>query len=274
LILVSSVIVLLGNFQNNFIPFSSFLHAEEEQLQQYSFTAKWDSKGSEDGQFKNPHSIDIDSVGNVYIADSGNNRIQKFSEDGKFITKWGSEGTRIGQFKGLHDVAIDPSGKFIYTLELGNNHRIQKFTSTGEFITKWTYENSGGVESYRDHHQIAIDSTGNLYLPDKGDSKVLKFDSNGNFITKWGSGGKGNSQFKTPHGAAIDSKDNVYVTDMDNFRIQKFDGNGKFIAMWGSEGSGEGQFSRVTPGIDIDPIFKEDMKLNKFYSTSVFPIMF
>ena len=48
-----------------------------------------------------PHSIDVDSSGNVYVADSGNSRIQKFTSDGKFITKWGSEGSQTGQFRSL-----------------------------------------------------------------------------------------------------------------------------------------------------------------------------
>ena len=97
------------------------MYAQEEQLQQYSFTDKRDSKGSEDGQLKNPHRIDIDSNGDVYVADSGNNQIQKFSEARKFITKWGTEGAQNGQFKGSHDVAVDPSGKFLYTFELGQS---------------------------------------------------------------------------------------------------------------------------------------------------------
>jgi DNA-binding beta-propeller fold protein YncE len=81
----------------------------------------------------------------------------------------------------LHDVTVDPSGKFVYTLELGNNHRVQKFTADGEFISRWAYEDTGGKESYKDPHQIAIDSLGNVYLPDKDGSTVLKFDNNGNF---------------------------------------------------------------------------------------------
>jgi DNA-binding beta-propeller fold protein YncE len=67
-------------------------------------------------------------------------------------------------------------------------------------------------------HQIAIDSLGNVYLPDKDGSTVLKFDGNGNFITKWGSNGTGDGQFKTPHGVAIDPKNKVFVTDMDMFK--------------------------------------------------------
>jgi DNA-binding beta-propeller fold protein YncE len=83
----------------------------------------------------------------------------------------------------LHDVSVDPSGKFVYTVELGN-HRIQKFTADGKFITKWGYEQTGGRGALRNPHQIAVDSSGNLYLPDKGGSEVLKFDSNGKLVTK------------------------------------------------------------------------------------------
>jgi DNA-binding beta-propeller fold protein YncE len=182
---------------------------EQQEKEEYSFIDKWDSEGSGDGQLSTPHSIDVDSNnGNVYLADSGNNRVQKFTTDGEFITKWGSKGTENGQFEGLHDVTIDPTGKFVYTLELGNNHRVQKFTADGQFISWWAYEETGGEKSYKDPHQLAIDSSGNVYLPDKGGAKVLKFDSNGKFITKWGSEGTGNSQFKTPHGVAIDAGNN------------------------------------------------------------------
>ena len=110
---------------------------EEEELH-YSFIGSWGSKGEENGKFNKPHSIDVDSSGNVYVADSGNNRIQKFTSDGRFITKWGDEGVRDGQFRSLHEVAVDPSGKYVYTIEI-DNYRVQKFTSDGNFIKKWGY---------------------------------------------------------------------------------------------------------------------------------------
>src|SRR5215208_1570577 len=278
-----SIIVIVITFASNnsfSAPPFSYAQQQEDQYQkgqlQYSFVNKWDSVGSGDGQLKNPHSIDVDPFGYVYVADSGNNRIQKFTADGKFITKWGSEGAENGQFKGLHEVSVDPSGKFVYTVELGN-HRIQKFTADGKFITKWGYEQTGGRGALRNPHQIAVDSSGNLYLPDKGGSEVLKFDSNGKLVTKWGSEGTDNSQFKTPHGVAIDSKDNIYITDMDNFRVQKFDNKGNFITKWRSEGLGDGQFSQVTPGIDIDYPFdyvyiidKENSVVQKFTADGKF----
>ena len=53
---------------------------------EYQFLNKFGGKGSEDGQLISPHSIDIDKDGNVYVTDTGNDRIQKYDLDGKFIT--------------------------------------------------------------------------------------------------------------------------------------------------------------------------------------------
>ena len=50
------------------------------------------STGSADGQLKNPRDVDVDSSGNVFVADNDNNRIQKFSNTGSFIRKWGVVG--------------------------------------------------------------------------------------------------------------------------------------------------------------------------------------
>ncbi len=83
----------------------------------------------------------VDSSGNVYVADYGNNRIQKFDSNGNFITKWGSQGSGDGQFIQLNDVAVDSSGN-VYVADYGNN-RIQKFDSNGNFITKWGSHGSG-----------------------------------------------------------------------------------------------------------------------------------
>ena len=58
----------------------------------YSFITKWGSNGTADGQFSSPAGVAVDSSGNVYVADNGNYRIQKFNSNGTFITKWGSSG--------------------------------------------------------------------------------------------------------------------------------------------------------------------------------------
>ncbi|HPN63784.1 MAG TPA: SBBP repeat-containing protein [Candidatus Goldiibacteriota bacterium] len=90
-----------------------------------AFVTKWGSQGSEDGQFNNPHGVAVDSAGNVYVADSSNNRIQKFTSSGVFITKWGSYGNADGQFSYPYGVAVDSAGN-VYVADSGNN-RVQKF---------------------------------------------------------------------------------------------------------------------------------------------------
>ena len=85
----------------------------------YQFVTNWGSQGSGDGQFDKPVSIAVDLSGNVYVADTGNSRIQKFNSNGTFITKWGPIPVGIG-------IAVDSSGN-VYVAEY-NNNRILKFS--------------------------------------------------------------------------------------------------------------------------------------------------
>ncbi|MCK4471945.1 MAG: 6-bladed beta-propeller, partial [Anaerolineae bacterium] len=67
----------------------------------------WGSQGKGQGQFQDPRGIAVDQDGNVYVADSGNNRIQVFDSSGKFLTQWGGEGDGPGQFKEPWGIAVD-----------------------------------------------------------------------------------------------------------------------------------------------------------------------
>jgi len=58
--------------------------------------------GSDYGQFNTISGVAVDGSGNVYVADAGNYRIQKFTPDGIFITAWGSKGSEDGQFLSIN----------------------------------------------------------------------------------------------------------------------------------------------------------------------------
>ena len=120
---IISFIIIFENTENLAIDIAS---GEEG----YTFSKTWGSSGTGDGQFMFPHSLAVDRYGNIYVTDTGNNRVQKFNSSGSFITKWGEEGSADGQFRQLHDIAIHPNSKFIYTVEL-DNHRVQKI------LPKW-----------------------------------------------------------------------------------------------------------------------------------------
>ncbi|MEK7353203.1 MAG: hypothetical protein AABZ77_01690, partial [Chloroflexota bacterium] len=97
------------------------------------FLRQWGSSGSGNGQFNSPLGVAVDSAGNVYVADSGNHRIQKFTSSGQFITKWGASGSLDGQFNSPNGVAVDSAGN-VYVADTFNN-RIQKFLGSGQFVT-------------------------------------------------------------------------------------------------------------------------------------------
>jgi tripartite motif-containing protein 71 len=188
-----------------------------------------DAKPSEDiGKFDNPRHVVVDKkLQYVYVADSKNNRIQKFDVNGTFLEAIGKLGKKKGEFDLPTTVELDSKGNFIVN-ERGNE-RIQKFDSNWNPILMWGSKGSGDNQFCHIEH-IAVDKYDNIYVTDPQSDpgcsqqpRVLKFDSQGNFITKWGSYGEENGQFRDPEHLAIDSEGNVYVSDRKNETIQVFE---------------------------------------------------
>ena len=96
--------------------------------------SKWGGSGSGDGEFNLPWGIDIDRNGDVYVADWRNDRIQKFTPDGRFLLKFGSTGEGEGELDRPTGVAVDKDG-IIYVTDFRND-RLQVFSPDGSFITK------------------------------------------------------------------------------------------------------------------------------------------
>jgi len=195
------------------------------------FVLQWGSSGSGNGEFNSPSGVATDAAGNVYVADSGNNRIQKFSSTGTYLTQWGSSGGGNGQFSNAQDLVTDAVGN-VYVADLRNN-RIQKFTSTGTYLTQWGSSGSGNGQ-FSNPAGMAIDVAGNVYVAEfSPNDRIQKFTSTGTYLTQWGSSGGGNGQFRNPDGLATDAAGNVYVADANNDRIQKFTSTGTYLTQWG-----------------------------------------
>jgi DNA-binding beta-propeller fold protein YncE len=208
-----------------------------------TFLRGWGGFGTDNGFFNQPRGIAVDQGGNVYVADTGNNRIQVFFSNGTFMRGWGTEGTFSGFFSHPEGTAVNPLSGNVYVADTGNN-RIQVFSSNGIAQSEW-----GGFGTdngfFNQPRGIAVDQGGNVYVADTGNNRIQVFSSNGTFITKWGSQGTADRQFSNPLRIAIDSLNNVYVVDSGNNRIQKFSGVGQFNVKWGSQGSGDREFANL-----------------------------
>lgn len=213
----------------------------------------WKTTGNPN-RLSHPTGLGIDSAGNIYVVDTGNERLQKFDGEGQSLLVWGTSGTGEGQFtfKGADpiafqgDVAVDGQGQ-VYVTD-GGNARIQKFDSQGQFLAAWGSEGKNENFYFRPV-SLAVDKYNNIYVLDGQNARVQKFDRNGKFLAQW-SATYPDGQLGLPVGIAVDGVGNIYLVDYLS-RIQKFDSQGQYLSQWGSYGLGDGQFSQPT-GIAID----------------------
>jgi len=229
--------------------------------------------GGETPQFSNPYGVAVDSLDNVYVADKGNHRIRKITSGGSVSTLagGGTEDPRLhfrdgdgtfARFNIPYGVAVDASGK-VYVAD-SSNHRIRKITSGGSVST---LAGSGTIDdrgtkggAFKDGPgatarfnlpiDVALDSSGNVYVADLQTHRIRKITSEGGRVrvdTLAGStrgyrdGPGGEALFNYPVGVAVDAAGNVYVAD-NNHRIRMITPEGVVSTIAGGGNERKGSF--------------------------------
>ena len=214
-----------------------------------------------------PLGVAVDSAGNIYIADTGNQRIRRVDTKGTITTVAGAGRSGYGgdggpaakaQLSFPNDVAVDGAGN-LYISDDGN-HRIRRVDTGGTITTVAGTGRSGyggdrgpAVEARLDEPlAVAVDGAGNLYIADAANHRIRRVDTKGTITTVAGTGRSGyggdkgpaaRARLSTPSGVAVDGAGNLYIADYGDHRIRRVNALGIIttVAGTGEKGySGDG----------------------------------
>ena len=209
-------------------------------------------------KLNSPTEIAIDGGGNLYIADSQNNRIRKVTPAGSITTVAGNGVAGFGGDGGAaitanlnnpFGVTVDGSGT-IYIAD-ASNHRVRMVTSAGIISTiagdgTAGYNGDGGVATASSLYSpggVVVDGSGNVYIADSQNNRLRKVLTGGTISTVAGNGtinygGDGgaatSASLSNPFGLAVDGLGNVYIADQQNQRIRKLATSGTITTVAGN----------------------------------------
>jgi len=219
--------------------------------------------GNNDGtgssaRFSQPQSVTVDSSGNIYVADGGNNSIRKITPNGVVTTLagGGANGTADGTgsaagFRLPNGVAVDNEGN-VYVTDYGNS-TVRKISAAGAVTTlagspglRGSADGIGSLARFAEPVGIAIDNVGNLYVGDSTNYTIRKISPSGIVSTLAGLAGQAgaadgtgsSARFFGPGVGSVDSSGNIIVTDIANNLIRRVTSLGVVTRMAGSGSRG------------------------------------
>ncbi|HEY3343727.1 MAG TPA: SMP-30/gluconolactonase/LRE family protein, partial [Anaerolineaceae bacterium] len=223
------------------------LSADGKVLQTWGSFADLSKGAAPGGTFNEPWDVAVAADGSVFVADTWNNRIQKFTADGKFIKMWGTFGQAEtpDAFWGPRGLAIS-ADHHLFVTDTGNK-RVVVFDLDGNPITSFGVSGSDPGQ-LNEPVGITVDVAGKVFIADTWNQRIQAFapSSDGKtytYLLQWDiSGWLGQSLDNKPY-LAVDKQGDVFATDPEGNRILEFDNQGKFIRAWGDVGSDEKSFN-------------------------------
>jgi sugar lactone lactonase YvrE len=186
------------------------------------FVRSFADYGSGPGQLDDPKQVAVDGAGFVYVADSANSRIERFTPDGRFAASIGQGfplSSQPDQVSSPQGVTVAPDGT-LYASDQ-QQRRVQHYTADGAFLGSFGSQGAGPGQ-FQATGGIAAGPDGSLYVADWSVSSIQRFSAAGAFLGRLDAGpGSGSGQFSHPRYMAVDCRGTLYVADVDNNRIQR-----------------------------------------------------
>jgi uncharacterized protein YjdB len=210
------------------------------------------SLGSGADSFRVPAGVCVDAGGNIYVADYGNHRIQKWAPgatSGTTVAGTGTAGPGANQLRNPGGVYVDAGGN-IFVADWAN-HRIQKWApgaGSGTTVAGTGTAGSGANQLQRPFG-VYVDAGGNIFVADQFNHRIQKWApgaTSGTTVAGTGTSGLGANQLNNPTGIYVDAGGNIYVADEQNHRIQKWAPgatSGTTVAGTGTAGSAANQLN-------------------------------
>jgi len=239
------------------IPFSILVQGRAEPPP--NFLHMWGRRGPAPGEFEKPAGIAVDRSGNVYVLDSGNDDVQRFSADGEPQGRWtqwwewmeAKPDSFPTHFLTPGGIAVDREG-YVYVSDREPEHkrdRITKFNTDGTAADRYG-PNQGGSSILRPYH-LGVDDEGRVFFIELDRNRVSVVQRVGDEWIQQGSWTFSAWPRMVPWGLAVSPLGFVYVSDWFNNRILKFSKDGEFLLQWGGKGSGLGKFDGPA-GLAVD----------------------
>jgi len=234
------------------------LASDGAPLETWGSFAKVDPGPAPGGTFNEPWGIAVAPDGTVYVADTWNHRIQRFSPTGRFLGMWGTFGQAesLTALWGPRAVAVDGTGR-VYVADTGNK-RVVVFDRLGNPLGQIGETGGGPLEGQLDEPVgVAVGSNGRVYIADTWNSRIQLFEETepnvwqpvGEWLLDaWLTDSLDNKPY-------LDVSDSgaVCTSDPEGYRVLCFDRSGEFLAGWGSPGSDLTQFG-LPAGVAFDQV--------------------
>ena len=195
----------------------------------------------------------------VYVADTGHNRILVYSPGGSLLARWGAgegngaAGSGTGQFSHPDAVAVNGAGD-AYVADTGNN-RVVELSPAGGVLAQWG-SRGGGDGRFRSPTGVAVDAAGTVYVLDGENARVQAFSPGGTLISKWGLRGVGYGEFTQPSAIAVGCEGDVYVADTFNNRVERFQ-------LLSPAGTGCVPVAAWPPPLNVTPVLRVGLTRSK-----------